>query len=252
MSTTYDCADEPGRSEGLAAAVDALGEGGLVVIATDTVYGLAADAFDPDAVAALLAAKGRDRTSPPPVLIGAVAALDGLAAAVPQAGRDLANAFWPGALTLVCTQQPSLRWDLGDTLGTVALRLPDHPLTRELLTRTGPLAVSSANRTGQPPATTAAQAREQLGDAVAVYLETGPSPESAASSIVDVTGDHPVLLREGALSWSELWRVAPDLVAPELPEPDPDPEPEPEPDPEPEADAEPEPEPDAEPEAGIQ
>jgi len=212
VSTTYDCTAEPGRSEGLAAAIEALGAGGLVVLATDTVYGLAADAFDPDAVAALLAAKGRDRTSPPPVLIGAVAALDGLAAGVPQAGRDLAAEFWPGALTLVCTEQPSLRWDLGDTFGTVALRLPDHPLARDLLAQTGPLAVSSANRSGQPPATTAAEAAEQLGDAVAVYLETGPTAAMAPSSIVDVTGEHPVLLREGALSWAELWRVAPDLV----------------------------------------
>ena len=205
MTTTHDCTSEAGRVEGLAAAGEALGRGELVVIATDTVYGIAADAFDPDAVAALLAAKGRDRTSPPPVLIGAPAALDGLASAV----------FWPGALTLVCTEQPSLRWDLGDTFGTVALRMPDHPLVLELLTRTGPLAVSSANRTGRPPARTAAEARDQLGDAVAVYLESGPNTDPVPSSIVDVTGDRPVLLREGALSWAELWRIAPDIVTPE-------------------------------------
>ena len=215
MTSIHDCTSEPGRTEGLEAAAEALGRGDLVVIATDTVYGIAADAFDPDAVAALLAAKGRDRTSPPPVLIGAPAALDGLASAVPQAGRDLAAAFWPGALTLVCTEQPSLRWDLGDTFGTVALRMPDHPLVLELLTRTGPLAVSSANRTGRPPAQTAAEARDQLGDAVAVYLESGPNTDPVPSSIVDVTGERPVLLREGALSWSDLWRIAPDIVTPE-------------------------------------
>lgn len=215
MSTSYDATAEPGRTDGLAAAAGALAEGGLVVLATDTVYGVAADAFDPDAVTALLAAKGRDRTSPPPVLIGSLAALDGLASAVSRTGRDLAAAFWPGALTLVCTEQPSLRWDLGDTFGTVALRMPDHPLTLDLLNRTGPLAVSSANRTGQPPATTADAAREQLGDSVAVYLDSGATTDSVPSSIVDLTGDRPVLLREGALSWADLWRVAPDLVTPE-------------------------------------
>lgn len=215
MTTTYDCTSEPGRTDGLTAAAEALTEGRLVVLATDTVYGIAADAFDPDAVAALLAAKGRDRTSPPPVLIGAVAALDGLASEIPQAGRDLAAEFWPGALTLVCTEQPSLRWDLGDTFGTVALRMPDHPLTLDLLTRTGPLAVSSANRTGLPPATTAPDARDQLGDAIAVYLDAGPTSDAVPSSIVDLTGDRPVLLREGALSWADLWRVAPELVTPD-------------------------------------
>jgi len=215
VTTTYDCTSDVGRAEGLVAAADALADGLLVVLATDTVYGIATDAFDPDAVAALLAAKGRDRTSPPPVLIGAVAALDGLAADVPQAGRDLAAEFWPGALTLVCSEQPSLRWDLGDTFGTVALRMPDHPLTLDLLTRTGPLAVSSANRTGQPPATTAQAAVEQLGDAVAVCLDAGPTPDAVPSSIVDITGDPPVLLREGALSWADLWRIAPDLATPE-------------------------------------
>jgi len=215
VTTTYDCTSDVGRAEGLVAAADALADGLLVVLATDTVYGIATDAFDPDAVAALLAAKGRDRTSPPPVLIGAVAALDGLAADVPQAGRDLVAEFWPGALTLVCSEQPSLRWDLGDTFGTVALRMPDHPLTLDLLTRTGPLAVSSANRTGQPPATTAQAAVEQLGDAVAVCLDAGPTPDAVPSSIVDITGDRPVLLREGALSWADLWRIAPDLATPE-------------------------------------
>jgi len=215
VTTTYDCTSEPGRAEGLAAAASALAEGLLVVLATDTVYGIAADAFEPDAVAALLAAKGRDRTSPPPVLIGSLAALDGLGSEIPQTGRDLAAEFWPGALTLVCTEQPSLRWDLGDTFGTVALRMPDHPLALDLLSRTGPLAVSSANLTGRVPATTAEEAREQLGDAVAVYLDGGPTPNAVPSSIVDLTGEHPVLLREGALSWSDLWRIAPDLASPD-------------------------------------
>ena len=212
MSRTFDCRGATGRADGLDAAVAALGSGELVVLPTDTVYGIAADAFDPDAVAALLAAKGRDRTSPPPVLIGAVAALDGLATDIPQAGRDLAAAYWPGGVTLVCTAQPSLRWDLGDTNGTVALRMPDHPLVLALLARTGPLAVSSANRTGSPPGVDAADAESQLGEAVAVYLDGGRTAGGTPSSIVDLTGQPPTLLREGAVPWADLWRVAPELV----------------------------------------
>ena len=136
------------------------------MLPTDTVYGIGADAFDPDAVKALLEAKGRGREMPPPVLISSATTLDALATDVPGYVRALVEAFWPGPLTLVCTQQASLQWDLGDTRGTVAVRMPDHEVALELLERTGPMAVSSANLTGQPAATDAEQAEEMLGDSV--------------------------------------------------------------------------------------
>ncbi len=226
MSTRYDCvegapAGGPGasgaataREQGLRHAQDALARGELVVVPTDTVYGVGADAFSPEAVAALLAAKGRGRAAPPPVLMADVRTLDGLARDVPPAARALAAAFWPGALTLVVLSQPSLRWDLGDTHGTVAVRVPDHPLTRELLAATGPLAVSSANLTGRPAPVDAAGAQEQLGDAVAVYLDAGPSGAQGAlpSTIVDATTPELRVVRTGALGLERLREVVPELL----------------------------------------
>ncbi len=155
------------------AAVDAIEAGDLVVLPTDTVYGIAADAFKADAVQRLLDAKGRGRDMPPPVLISVVESLDALATDVPEAGRKLCEEFWPGPLTVICHAQTSLMWDLGETQGTVALRVPDHENTRELLSRTGPLAVSSANLSGQPAALDVYDAEAQLHDSVAVYLDGG-------------------------------------------------------------------------------
>jgi len=190
-------------------AVNVLSRGGLVVLPTDTVYGIAADAFTPPAVQALLDAKGRGRQMPPPVLIADVRVLDGLATDVPAGARALAEAFWPGGLTLIVRAQPSLAWDLGETRGTVALRVPDHETARALLSRTGPLAVSSANRTGSPAAVTAQEAYDQLGDSVAVYLDGGDAPGQVASSIVDATGPTLRLVRAGALSLEQLNEVTP-------------------------------------------
>jgi len=190
-------------------AVNVLSRGGLVVLPTDTVYGIAADAFTPPAVQALLDAKGRGRQMPPPVLIADVRVLDGLATDVPAGARALAEAFWPGGLTLIVRAQPSLAWDLGETRGTVALRVPDHETARALLRRTGPLAVSSANRTGSPAAVTAQDAYDQLGDSVAVYLDGGDAPGQVASSIVDATGPALRLVRAGALSLEQLNEVTP-------------------------------------------
>jgi L-threonylcarbamoyladenylate synthase len=215
MPQSYDCADPGARLEGLAAAAAAVGRGQLVVLPTDTVYGVGADAFSAEAVARLLAAKGRGRDMPVPVLIGSQRTLDGIAAQVSDVARDLVAAFWPGALTIVCHQQPSLRWDLGDARGTVAVRMPEHPAAIELLQATGPLAVSSANVSGRPPATDVDEALKQLGDLVEVYLDGGPCEDSVPSSIVDVTGERPRLLRAGALSHAELRAVAPELQAAE-------------------------------------
>ena len=198
-------------SEDVDAAVDAaaraITRGELVVIPTDTVYGIGADAFDADAVKALLGAKGRGREMPPPVLVSSAATLDALAVRVPEWARALTEAFWPGALTLVCHQQSSLQWDLGETRGTVAVRVPDHPVAIAVLERTGPLAVSSANRTGMPAATDADAAEEMLGHAVAVVVDAGPTPGADASTIVDATSETPRLLRLGAISVERLNEV---------------------------------------------
>ncbi|WP_237706586.1 L-threonylcarbamoyladenylate synthase [Kribbella flavida] len=194
------------------AAVDAIEAGDLVVLPTDTVYGLAADAFKADAVQRLLDAKGRGRDMPPPVLISVVESLDALATDVPEAGRKLCEEFWPGALTVICHAQGSLMWDLGDTHGTVALRVPDHENTRELLSRTGPLAVSSANRSGQPAALDVYDAEEQLADSVAVYLDGGAVSGGEPSTIVDLTGDVPHVVRIGALSMAQIRKVVPEAT----------------------------------------
>ncbi|MEI6254644.1 MAG: L-threonylcarbamoyladenylate synthase [Mycobacteriaceae bacterium] len=200
MTQLFDCRDNKNRSHAITAATSALKSGRLVVLPTDTVYGLAADAFDSPAVAALLAAKGRGRDMPVGVLVGSWHTIEGLVYYVDDAARELIRAFWPGALSLVVRQAPSLQWDLGDARGTVMLRMPLQPVALELLRETGPLAVSSANVSGQPPATTAQLAQVQLGALVDVYLDGGPSQEQAASTIVDLTGPAPRVLREGPVS----------------------------------------------------
>lgn len=189
MAEVYDCSDSTQLLAAARAARQALGRGGLVVLPTDTVYGIAADAFTPEAVDALLMAKGRGRQSPPPVLIADTATLGALAAHVTDPVRAMAEAFWPGPLTIVLHANPSLSWDLGDTGGTVALRIPNHPLTLELLRETGPLAVSSANKTGEPAANRVSEAQAMLGDEVDIYLDAGTADGNGlASTIVDATG----------------------------------------------------------------
>ncbi|GHH61735.1 L-threonylcarbamoyladenylate synthase [Kitasatospora indigofera] len=213
MSRRYDCADAGDRATGLREAASAIRRGEIVVLPTDTLYGVGADAFSPEAVAALLAAKGRGRNMPSPVLVGSPTTLHGLVTDFSEQAWELVDAFWPGGLTLVAKHQPSLRWDLGETRGTVAVRMPLHPVAIELLNTTGPLAVSSANRTGGPSPATCDEAQEQLGDAISVYLDGGRADHATASSIVDVTGKVPVLLRAGAISAEQLREVVPDLEA---------------------------------------
>jgi L-threonylcarbamoyladenylate synthase len=194
------------------AAVDAIEAGDLVVLPTDTVYGIAADAFKADAVQRLLDAKGRGRDMPPPVLISVVESLDALATDVPEAGRKLCEAYWPGPLTVICHAQGSLMWDLGETQGTVALRVPDHENIRELLSRTGPLAVSSANKSGQPAALDVYEAEAQLAESVAVYLDGGEVTGGQPSTIVDLTGDVPHVVRIGALSMAQIRKIVPEAT----------------------------------------
>jgi tRNA threonylcarbamoyl adenosine modification protein (Sua5/YciO/YrdC/YwlC family) len=217
MSPVIDCSTEEGLAEGIAAASDAVRRGEVVVLPTDTVYGVGVDAFAADAVAAVLAAKGRGREMPLPVLIPNADTVDGLAADVPEYARDLMRAFWPGPLTLVLHSQGSLLWDLGETNGTVALRIPQNDVALELLAEVGPMAVTSANLSGQAPATTILEAATQLGSAVSVYLDAGPSGGghssggSAASTILDCTRDTPMILRAGAISPEQLQQILGDL-----------------------------------------
>ncbi len=211
MSRHFDCSDSFERARGLHEAVSAVRRGELVVLPTDTAYGVGADAFSPEAVARLLEAKGRGRQMPSPVLVGSPHGLELLADDLPQRARDLMNAFWPGGLTLVARHEPSLEWDLGETNGTVAVRMPAHPVALDLLAETGPMAVSSANLTGHPSPQDCDAAQGMLGDAVAVYLAAGPTPAAVPSSIVDITGTAPVLLRAGAISADQLRKVVPDL-----------------------------------------
>lgn len=218
MTTTYDCADADQRAAGLEHAQRAIRNHQCVVLPTDTVYGIGADAFSPQAVTLLLAAKGRGRSMPPPVLIPRLNALDGLATDVPAEARRLAEAFWPGGLTLILHAQPSLDWDLGETKGTVALRLPADDVAQDLLTLTGPLAVSSANRTGQPAARNAAEALAQLAESVEVYLEGGHRPVEGnetggePSTIIDATALPLRVVRQGAVSLERLRDVVPDVL----------------------------------------
>lgn len=206
----------PDREQALEAARDAVSSGRCIVLPTDTVYGIGADAFNAGAVQGLLNAKGRGRDMPPPVLVSDPGVMMALGDAIPDAAKQLADRFWPGALTLVLTMQPSLSMDLGETRGTIAVRVPDHEDARALLRRTGPLAVSSANLSGEPAATSAREAVDQLGTRVAVYLDGGPTPGPEPSTIVDFTKSaYGQVLRLGRLGLDELREVVPYLEGPE-------------------------------------
>jgi L-threonylcarbamoyladenylate synthase len=224
----FDCTgDEPGvRAAATEAAREAVEAGECIVLPTDTVYGIGADAFSAEAVQRLLNAKGRGRDMPPPVLIGEPGLIRALAVEVPDQAKDLIARHWPGPLTVICRIQPSLRMDLGDSKDTIALRLPDHELAREILRRTGPMAVSSANLSGQPAALSCDEAIDQLGDSVAVYLDGGELDSSGGvpSTIVDFThSPDGEVLRAGPLSLEVLRETVPGLV--DLTEPPGDSEP---------------------------
>ncbi len=211
MSLVIEVGDRPGpgRDRGVSAAAAAIRRGELVVLPTESVYGLAADPFSPRAMRALREAKGRGDDLPVGVLVGAVRTVDGLASGITADGRALIEAFWPGPLTLVVREQPTLAWDNPD--GHVSLRMPLHPVALAVLAATGPLAVTSAQRAGSAPPRTCADAQEQLGDDIALYLDGGPTVDEAPSSIVDLTANPPVLLREGAYSLDQLRGVCADL-----------------------------------------
>ena len=212
----FDCTgDDPAdTAEASEAARLAIKDGECIVLPTDTVYGIGADAFSAEAVQRLLDAKNRGRDMPPPVLIGEAALIRTLAIDVPESASALVDTHWPGALTVICRIQPSLRMDLGDTNGTIALRVPDHDLARDVLRRTGPVAVSSANISGQPAALTCDEAIKQLGDSVSVYLDGGPlgGAGGAPSTIVDFTQhEDGQVLRRGGISVETLRETVPNL-----------------------------------------
>jgi tRNA threonylcarbamoyl adenosine modification protein (Sua5/YciO/YrdC/YwlC family) len=214
LTRVFDCSRDDERDIGIEEAGAAIRRGELVVIPTDTVYGVAADGFTPSAVAALLSAKGRDRAMPVPVLVASPEMLDALVDQLPASARALIDAFWPGALTVVVRHTAHLAWDLGETRGTVAVRMPNHEVARELISQTGPLAVSSANRTGNLAPATMLDARLQLGATIAVYLDGGPSGESVPSTIVDVTAERPRVLRAGAIDVERLREIEPEVEDP--------------------------------------
>jgi L-threonylcarbamoyladenylate synthase len=210
----FDCAIPAERAEGLSLAADAARRGESIVFPTDTVYGVGTDAFVPGASVELLRLKGRGRQMPVAVLVGSLRTMTGLAAGDLEPVTELARAFWPGGLTIVCRAQPSLHWDLGNTDSTVALRMPLHPVALELLADVGPMATSSANRTGSPAAVSAQQAIDAFGEEVFCYLDGGSVGESVASTIVDLSGESPVVLRTGAVSIAQLREVLPELTIP--------------------------------------
>ncbi|MBA1837585.1 threonylcarbamoyl-AMP synthase [Corynebacterium sp. zg912] len=207
MRETFDCLDPQRREDGIRAAADAVRAGHCVVLPTDTVYGIGCDAFNNDAVATLLATKHRGPDMPVPVLVGSWVTIQGLVREFTETAKTLVEAFWPGGLSIVVPEAPSLPWNLGDTRGTVLLRMPNQPLALELLQETGPMAVSSANISGNPPATTATEARQQFGDAVGIYLDGGTAEVGEPSTIIDLSRPNPVILREGAIPSERIGEV---------------------------------------------
>lgn len=207
MRETFDCLDPQRREDGIRAAADAVRAGHCVVLPTDTVYGIGCDAFNNDAVATLLATKHRGPDMPVPVLVGSWVTIQGLVREFTETAKTLVEAFWPGGLSIVVPEAPSLPWNLGDTRGTVLLRMPNQPLALELLQETGPMAVSSANISGNPPATTVTEARQQFGDAVGIYLDGGTAEVGEPSTIIDLSRPNPVILREGAIPSERIGEV---------------------------------------------
>jgi L-threonylcarbamoyladenylate synthase len=181
--------------------------GGLLVLPTDTLYGVGCDPFNASAVEALFAAKGRGRDLPLPVLVHNWRQAIGLVEEVTEQAQALIAAWWPGPLTLVLREAAGIGWDLGDSRGTVAVRMPKQTFALALIQRTGPLAVSSANRSGEPSPPTIPGIVEQLGDQVEVFFDAGPAGDGPASTIVDLSGRRPRLLRKGAIPAVEIERV---------------------------------------------
>lgn len=190
-------------------AAHLIAENKLIVIPTDTVYGVASNAFSAEAVAKLLAAKGRDQTMPPPVLAADAEALlalgdfEGNEARRAEVER-IAQHFWPGALTLVIPTKRTFGWDTEAVGKTVAVRWPDDPVAERILLATGPIAVTSANRTGFPAATSAMQAYEYFGSKISLYVEGGPRNGGQPSTILNCAGKNLEMVRRGTIGWEQI------------------------------------------------
>jgi tRNA threonylcarbamoyl adenosine modification protein (Sua5/YciO/YrdC/YwlC family) len=213
MTLRYDCSTVKERTRALKAATSAVRRGDLVVFPTDSAYGVGTDAFSPTGVAGLRRAKGRGRELPLPVLIGSPQTLSGIAAKVGDSARRLIEDFWPGPLTLVVRAQPTLTWDIPDN-GVISVRMPLHPLAIDLLRQAGPMVVTGANAPGEPLPRTCGEAERQLGNAIGMFLDAGELAPMDTSSIIDVTGKQPILLREGGYPASVLRESCPGLVIP--------------------------------------
>ena len=183
-----------------------IARGGLVVLPTDTLYGVACDPFNASAVDSLFKAKGRGRDLPLPVLVHTWRQAIGVVEEVTDQAKSLIAVFWPGPLTIVLRESPGIGWDLGDSRGTVALRMPKHDFALALIERTGPLAVTSANRSGQPPPSLVEVIVRNLPD-VDVYFDAGEASGGPASTIVDLSGPRPRYLRSGGIPPYEIERV---------------------------------------------
>jgi L-threonylcarbamoyladenylate synthase len=207
------CADGAHRARAVAAALAAVRRGDLVLIPTESVYAIATDAFSRRGVSAMRDAKGYDESVPLPVMVGARATVAGIAARVPDDARALMDAFWPGSLTLLLSPQPTLAWDLpGDA--PLAIRMPLHPVALALLAQSGPLVVTTANQPGIQAPTDVDDAVAQLGDAIGLALDAGDlsGAEQLPSTVVDVTGAQPRVVRIGAIPVEQLRRVCPHVL----------------------------------------
>lgn len=188
------------REGALGAAAKELDAGGIVVFPTDTVYGVGADAFNPEATARIFAAKRRPRSMALPVLVARPRQAWALCSDVPRSAQVLVAAFWPGPLTLILPEAEGLSWDLGETRGGVAVRMPAHHDLLDLILTVGPLAATSANVSGRPTPQTVDAVAGELGDAVSLYVDGGPASSDVPSTIVDLTGWRTRVVREGPIS----------------------------------------------------
>jgi L-threonylcarbamoyladenylate synthase len=208
-----DCTDTARRASAVAAALAACRRGDVVLVPTESSYALATDAFAARGRAAIRTAKGQGAHVPLPVLVPSATTVQGLAGRIPQPAAALMAAFWPGPLTLLVPAQSTLAWDVpADT--PIAVRMPLHPLLLALLEQTGPLAVTAANGPGFEPPASVDEAIEQLGEAWALALDAGPLAPAEASTIVDVTGEVPIVRRHGAVPVAQLRSVCPGLIDP--------------------------------------
>ena len=196
------------QPEAIRLAADAIRRGELVVFPTETVYGLAADALNDFAVRRVFEVKGRYHSLPLPVQVASVADLPKVASEIPEAAAKLAEAFWPGPLTLVLPKNESVSALIGAGSNTVGVRIPDHPVALALLREVGtPIVATSANVSGEEPAVQAACAVRRLGNAVAIVLDAGECKLGKASTVVDVSVYPPRIVRHGAISVAEILKV---------------------------------------------